>query len=244
MQLLLFLALGLVAETIGTVGGFGSSVFFVPMAQLFFDYKVVLGITGIFHVFSNSAKLALFWRHIDHRLALLIGLPSVAFVIAGAYLTTRIDSESAQIALGVFLVLFALLFLLLPRLIIKPTSFNAAAGGGIAGFLAGWLGTGGAIRGATMVGFNLSKNVFVATSAAVDLAVDASRTVVYARQGYISPDVYPHILGLVVVAVLGSYLGKLILARISQDEFRTIVLLFILVVGAFTAFRAAVSPVG
>jgi uncharacterized membrane protein YfcA len=239
MELALFLALGLVAEVIGTVGGFGSSVFFVPVAQLFFDYKVVLGVTGIFHVFSNSAKLALFWRSIDHRLALLIGVPSVAFVVLGAYLTTRVDSEAAQLALGIFLVLFALLFLLLPKLVIKPTNLNAATGGGIAGFLAGLFGTGGAIRGATMVGFNLSKNVFVATSAAVDFAVDASRTVVYANQGYITPEVYPHIAGLIVVAALGSYLGKLVLAKISQEQFRTIVLLLILAVGALTAIRAA-----
>lgn len=238
MELALFLALGLLAEIIGTVGGFGSSVFFVPMAQLFFDYKVVLGITGIFHVFSNSAKLALFWRSIDHRLALLIGIPSVTFVILGAYLTAHIDSEAAQLSLGIFLVLLALLFLLVPKLIIKPTNLNAATGGGIAGFLAGLFGTGGAIRGATMVGFNLSKNVFVATSAAVDFAVDASRTVVYANQGYIGPEVYPHIAGLLGVAIIGSYIGKLILARISQEQFRTIVLILILGVGAFTAYRA------
>lgn len=238
MELLLFLALGLLAEVIGTVGGFGSSVFFVPIAQLFLDYNVVLGVTALFHVFSNSAKLALFWRHIDHRLALLIGLPSVVFVILGAYLTTRIDSESAQLSLGIFLVVFALLFLFVPKLVIKPTNVNAATGGSIAGFLAGLFGTGGAVRGATMVGFNLSKNVFVATSAAVDFAVDASRTVVYANQGYITPEVYPHIAGLIVVAAVGSYLGKLILAKISQEQFRTVVLILILVVGAFTVYRA------
>jgi uncharacterized membrane protein YfcA len=216
-------------------------VFFVPAAQLFFDYKVVLGITGIFHVFSNAAKLALLWRSIDHRLALLIGIPSVAFVILGAYLTARIDSESAQLSLGIFLILFAVLFLVLPKLVIKPTNLNAAAGGGIAGFLAGLFGTGGAIRGATMVGFNLSKGVFVGTSAAVDFAVDASRTVVYAKQGYITPHIYPHIAGLIVVAIVGSYVGKLILAKMTQEQFRAIVLLLILGVGLLTMVRGILA---
>jgi uncharacterized membrane protein YfcA len=238
MQLLLFLALGLLAEVVGTVGGFGSSVFFVPIAQLFFDYKVVLGITGLFHVFSNLAKLALFWRSIDHRLALLIGVPSVVFVLMGALLTARIDSEAAQLVLGVFLIVSGSAFLLLPKLIIRPTNSNAAAGGAIAGFLAGLLGTGGAIRGATMVGFNLAKNAFVATSAAIDFAVDASRTLVYAKQGYLSGDLYPHIAGLAVVAILGSYLGKLILSRMTQEQFRNIVLILIIGVGLFTVYRS------
>ena len=238
MQLALFLALGLLAEVIGTVGGFGSSVFFVPVAQVFFDFKIVLGITGVFHVFSNLAKLALFWRSIDHRLALLIGIPSVALVVLGALLTSKIQSELALAALGAFLMLFALAFLVLPKLKIRPTNLNAIVGGSLAGFLAGLFGTGGALRGATMAAFGLSKDVFVGTSAAIDFAVDASRTVVYVDKGYITPEVYPHIAGLVVVAALGSYLGKLILNKMTQEQFRVIVLLLILGIGAFTLVRA------
>ena len=36
---LLFLALALLAEIAGTLGGFGSSVFFVPIANMFFDFE-------------------------------------------------------------------------------------------------------------------------------------------------------------------------------------------------------------
>ena len=41
---LLFLALALLADVAGTLGGLGSSVFFVPMAGFFFDFETVLGI--------------------------------------------------------------------------------------------------------------------------------------------------------------------------------------------------------
>ncbi|MDX1550365.1 MAG: hypothetical protein R3278_07445, partial [Lysobacter spongiicola] len=56
---LLFLALALLAEVAGTVGGFGSSVFFVPIANFFFDFESVLGITALFHLASNASKLGL-----------------------------------------------------------------------------------------------------------------------------------------------------------------------------------------
>jgi len=57
---LLFLLFTLLAEIIGTIGGFGSSVFFVPFANIFFDFHTVLGITAVFHLSSNLSKIFLF----------------------------------------------------------------------------------------------------------------------------------------------------------------------------------------
>jgi uncharacterized membrane protein YfcA len=53
----IFLFLALIAEIVGTVGGFGSSVFFVPIANIYFSFETVLGITALFHVFSNLSKI-------------------------------------------------------------------------------------------------------------------------------------------------------------------------------------------
>jgi len=52
--------LAYLSEIIGTIGGFGATVFLVPPAGFFFDFHAVLAITGIIHVFSNASKLFLF----------------------------------------------------------------------------------------------------------------------------------------------------------------------------------------
>jgi uncharacterized membrane protein YfcA len=49
----LFILLSLIVEVLGTIGGFGSSLFFVPIASYFLDFHSVLGITALFHVLSN-----------------------------------------------------------------------------------------------------------------------------------------------------------------------------------------------
>ncbi len=49
----IFLFLVLIAEIAGAIGGFGSSVFFVPTANIHFIFETVLGLTAEFHVFSN-----------------------------------------------------------------------------------------------------------------------------------------------------------------------------------------------
>ena len=70
MFVFLFFLIALLSEIVGTIGGFGSSVFFVPLAGLFFDFHTVLALTSILHVFSNAAKLVLFGRHVRWRIAL------------------------------------------------------------------------------------------------------------------------------------------------------------------------------
>jgi len=74
-----FLLLALVAEIIGTIGGFGSSVFFVPLGNFYFDFHSVLGLTAIFHLSSNLSKIFLFKKGLDKRLLIYIGIPSILF---------------------------------------------------------------------------------------------------------------------------------------------------------------------
>jgi uncharacterized membrane protein YfcA len=66
----LFYILAFFAEVLGTISGFGSSILFVPIASLFFDFHLILGITAVFHVFSNISKIALFRKGIDKKLHL------------------------------------------------------------------------------------------------------------------------------------------------------------------------------
>ena len=147
---ILFFILAFISEIIGTISGFGSSVFFVPLAGMLFDFQTTLVLTGILHIFSTSAQVILFRKSINWKLMFLIGLPSVLMVMLGAYLNNKIDLKYAELAMGIFLIAFAITFFKKKDLKFKPTNLNAITGGAVAGFLAGLIGTGGAIRGATL----------------------------------------------------------------------------------------------
>ncbi len=229
-----FVILALLAEVLGTIGGFGSSVYFVPMASYFMDFQSVLGITALYHLSSNLTKIGFFRKGIDKKLVLYLGIPAVLFVMLGAWLSRFVNPEILGVVLGVFLVGFSLLFILDRTREIEATHHNAITGGGISGFLAGLLGTGGAIRGAVMAAFNLSKEKFIATSALIDLGIDLSRSFVYAYNGYIHRHDLYLVPILIVVSIVGTYLGKRILDRISQVQFRKIVLYLLLAIGLVT----------
>lgn len=224
----LFLILALIAEILGTISGFGSSILFVPIAAMFFDFKTVLGVTAVFHVFSNLSKIALFRKGIQKDIAIKLGIPAVLFVIIGAYLTTFIETATLTVFMNIGLVALALYLLINFNKKLKQTNANLYTGGVLSGLLAGLLGTGGAIRGITLAAFQLPKDIFIATSALIDLGVDFSRAVVYVGNGYFSVEYLYLIPFLIGISIVGSYVGKLILKRTSEKVFRYLVLGIIL----------------
>lgn len=236
-NLLYFILLALLAEVLGTVGGFGSSLFFVPIAGFFLDFHSVLGVTAVFHLASNITKIAMFKKGFDKVMIIKMGIPAVLFVIAGAFLTKYIDSKLLEISLAIFLIALSSFLIIFRNFKIEPTSFNAISGGITSGFVAGLLGTGGAIRGLVLAAFNMRMEVFIVTSAIIDLAIDASRGVIYFVNGYVHKDDLYLIPILLVVSIIGTFIGKKILEKISETQFKFIVLGLILVTGMVTLVK-------
>jgi uncharacterized membrane protein YfcA len=232
-----FLLLALLAEILGTIGGFGSSVFFVPLGNFYFDFYSVLGLTAIFHLSSNLSKIFLFKKGMNRFLILYLGVPSVVFVILGGFLSKYLNTYFLELLLGIFLLGLSLLFLIKKELIVLPSKKNSLLGGAISGFSAGLLGTGGAIRGLTMAAFNMEKSAFIATSAFIDFMIDFSRTFVYYRNGYIHNHDLIYVPFLLVIGLLGTFLGKRILNYIPQAKFKKISLLLILIIGVVTVIK-------
>lgn len=230
-NLIAFLLLAFLSEIVGTIGGFGSSVFFVPIAQFLFDFETVLMLTAILHDFSNTAKLFLFYRHLDFPLLLLYGIPSTVFVILGAWLSKDLYLQYLELILGVFLLLFGSFVMMYPSFRLSQDRVSAVTGGSVAGFLAGLIGTGGAIRGMSLAAFDLEKSTFIATSAGIDFFVDLSRTIVYWQNGFYRSEFSWYIPLLILIAFAGSYAGKRLLGKIAQPTFRKIVLSLLILIG-------------
>lgn len=234
--LYLFILLALIAEILGTLGGFGSSLFFVPIAGYFLDFHSVLGITAVFHVASNITKITMFREGIDKKILVYLGIPAVLFVILGAFLSKYVNNDLLELILAIFLILLSVL-LFIKNYKIAANKLNSFLGGVLSGGVAGLIGTGGAIRGVTLTAFGLGTSAFIATSALIDLGVDSSRAVVYWTNGYVHKHDLYLIPILVVVSIVGTYIGKLILIRIPEQRFRKIVLSLVFLTGVSTLIK-------
>ena len=228
-----FYVLALLCEVIGTVSGFGSSILFVPLASMFFEFKYVLGITAVFHVFSNLSKIYFFHKGIDKKILLQLGIPAILFVALGAFLTTFINQKKLELAMNIMLLALSIYLVFNINKKLKMSNKNLVIGGVASGFLAGLVGTGGAIRGLVLASFSLEKNVFLATSALIDLGVDSTRAVIYINNGFFKKEFLITIPFLIAVSILGTWIGKRILAHVNEVLFRYIVILTIIATAIF-----------
>lgn len=231
MAEVLFFALALVSEVIGTMVGFGSSTVFLPLALFFVDFRTALILVAFLHIFGNLGRVTFFRHGISRELVIFFGVPSVIFTLLGASLVNYTPQAVLKFILGVFLLVFSAASLAKPDLRFPATKSSSVIGGGISGFLAGLIGTGGALRGAFLTAFNLEKSVYIATAAVIALAVDVTRIPVYLAGGFLDERYYWYIPLLFILALAGSYIGRSVVGKIPQKTFRTIVLLALALIG-------------
>ncbi len=225
-----FLFSALIAEIAWTISGFGSSSILLPVAHQFFDYKNAIIIVAIYHIFGNMSRLSLTYQHWDKRIFFLFWIPSVIATVIGAMLIGSVNTDILKIVLGIVLVIFALYSLWSPHFTLTPSPLLGRIGWALSGFTAGLIGTGWVLRGAFMTLFGLSRERYIATIASIALLVDITRIPVYFGQGFLSTEYLWMIIPLFVLAYIGSYIGKKIVARIPSDILRKIILIAIIIV--------------
>lgn len=215
------------SELLGTVSGFGSSTFFMPIGILFEKFNFILALTALLHVFGNVAKLLLFRKSFDFRLFLKLALPSVILAGVGAQLNQYVSVEWLKLYLGIFIMLLAVLFFARRNIVTRLSLRSAGAAVGVSGFITGLLGTGGALRGIALAGLQLEKSSFVALSSGIDVGGDVLRAIIYFYNGYFDWTHWFYFPILIAAAYLGSFAGKLILEKINQAQFEKVVMVFV-----------------
>ena len=223
-----FFLISFFSEGIGTVVGFGSSTILLPLSLFFFNFTTALVLVAFFHLFGNLSRVGLFRGELDKNIVVKFGIPSVIFSILGALLVKYVSQDLLKGILGLFLFVYSGAFLWKENIKIKVNIFNILLGGSISGFLAGLIGTGGALRGAFLSSFRLPKEKYIATSAFIAIIVDATRIPAYLREGFLQSSYNWYLLVLFPVAIMGSFLGKKIVEKIPQKSFRKVILVAIL----------------
>lgn len=220
-----------VSELVGTLSGFGSSTFFVPMALLIEGFQFVLVLTAILHCFGNSFRILIFRKYFQWKSFVLLVVPAIIFTGLGAILTTQFSAELMQKTLGFTLMAISLLFFFTNKIISFLPSWLAFLLSIASGFFTGFIGTGGALRGLALTALQLPKNTFIMTSASVDMGGDLLRAFIYLKNGYMDWDQWFYIPHLGIAAFIGAQIGKKVIDRLNQEQFEKTVSLFVFLSG-------------
>ena len=219
------------SEIIGTISGFGSSTFFVPAAQFFENFKLVLVLTAILHTFANLSRLWIFRQSLKNQLFMKLAVPSVLLTGLGALMTNLVDTEVLQKALGIGLMIISTAAFLKKIHLNQNSKWQATFITAISGFLTGFIGTGGALRGAALSLLHIEKEMYVALSSGIDVGGDILRLIIYLKNGFMDWQQWHYIPLLAIAAYLGTRIGKKLLSKINQEHFNKLVAVLIFISG-------------
>jgi len=218
-----------VAGAIAAVSGFGIGSILTPLLANFVGMVAVVSVP---HFLGTALRLALARAHIDRKVLVTFGITSALGGLLGALLHVWLRSVVLGYVLGALLVFAGAMGI---TRLAERIRFGRTAGwvaGALSGIFGGLVGNQGGIRSAALLGFEVSKESFVATATAIALLVDIFRMPVYAVTQYRSLiSTWPAMLPATIGVVIGTLAGKPLLRRIPEQWYRTTVSAVILALG-------------
>ncbi len=214
------------------VAGFGSALIAVPLLALSFPLTVVVPLV-VFLDYLGSASQGINNRDKIRWSEIFPLLPfSVIGVAASLYMMDAVRPEMLSIALGGFVILFAV-YQLLPMNLGQASRKICVPAGFFGGFVGTLFGTGGPFYVIYLNLRHLDKNSFRATFAAIFLIDGAMRLGGYAVKGFYTLEMLSYMVLAIPVAGLGLFFGGKIHTGLGRDAF--IRLISMLLLGSGTA---------
>ena len=252
MELVLIGVSALLVSGLTLFSGFGLGTVLMPVFALFFPLPLAIAATAVVHFANNIFKFGLMAKQADWRVVARFSVPAAIAALAGASLINLFDKmpviasytvggstfeiTTIKAVIGSLIVAFALLELS-PRF--QALAFSPGwlpLGGALSGFFGGLSGNQGALRSAFLLKSGLSKEAFVATGVVSAVIVDAARLTVYGTSFMASNFaqsqelVAPVVVG-TICAVIGSFMGKRMLQKVTLRTVQIVVAGAMLLIG-------------
>lgn len=231
----------LIGAVLTLFSGFGLGTVLMPVFGLFFPIDMAIGLTAIVHFSNNLIKLGFFYKHLDWRVIVRFGIPSIVAAFFGAYLLTTLSKLSPimnysiaaydfeitpiKLTVAVLLVIFSLIELSPELSDLQFDKKYMPFGGLLSGFFGGLSGHQGALRSAFLIRAGLTKEIFIGTGVIIACFVDLTRLSIYSTSILIHVDRSTTFLLLVafISAFIGVYFGKKLVKRITLKALQGIV---------------------
>ena len=220
------------AYLIRGVAGFGSALIAVPLLALTLPLTIVVPLV-VFLDYLGSASQGMNNRECIQWKEIWPLLPfSVIGVAISLYIMDSVKPEMLSVALGGFIILFAI-YQLLPMKRGQARRVISVPSGFFGGFVGTLFGTGGPFYVIYLNLRHLDKNSFRATFATIFLIDGAMRLAGYAMKGFYTLEMLSYLVLAVPVAGLGLFFGGRIHTALGRDTF--VRLISVLLLGSGTA---------
>jgi hypothetical protein len=218
------------AYTVRGIAGFGSGLIAIPLLALSFPLTLVVPLVVLLDFVGSAGqgvrnRALVSWRDLAPLLPF-----TVLGVLAALYLMDTLDAVVLRRSLGVFVLVYAL-YQLSPLPAVRTTRLSSVPYGALGGLVGTLFGTGGPFYVIYLSMRGLDKGALRASFATWFVIDGALRLGGYAAFGFLSADTLLKAAVALPVAVLGLLLGGRIHTTVSQQSFRRVISILLLVSG-------------
>lgn len=197
--------------------GLGGGILLLAMMLQIFPPSVVIPLHGITQFFSNASRALILRSFIVREYVVPFTIGSLLGVVIFIPLITLVDQVTGSLILGFFI----LMATWRPSYL-KLRSVNATVSGAITGGLGLILGAIGPLAMSAHPKENWVKEQIVANHAAVMACQHGLKVIAFTTIGVNLIEYSYELIGLVLGAATGTFVGTKILKRISDDRFRVL----------------------
>ncbi|WP_272118615.1 MULTISPECIES: sulfite exporter TauE/SafE family protein [Spirulina] len=221
------------------IGG-GSPLILIPVISALLGPAVVPPVLTTGMLFGNGQRVWIYWQQIEWRVVVWCLPGATVGAVLGAFVLSRTRIEWLSLLLAIFLLLSVLGLLrdrpasdssILPRHQMAAWMFLPL--GFFYAFFSGLIGSTGPILHPFYLSYGLNKEEMLATKSLNVLGVHLVKLLAYGLFGILSWQTFGYGLVIGVAALPGNYLGQWVLTKISDQQFRRLVVIFIGASGLF-----------
>ena len=216
LELTVLITVSVLVFTVAGVVGFGGGIAILPLLVWFFGAREAVPIIAIVQTLSIIARTSLNIREVSWPVAKWFALGALPVSAVGGLLFVITPPDVLARLLGCLLILLV---------IHRHTRWGRewtlglkgfSAVGAASGFSSGFLGTPGPIAAPFILSHGLSGRAYIGTFSACLLSTQLPKMVVFATSDLFVYRVLWFGFGLGAIALVGAFLGRLIITRVPQ----------------------------
>jgi uncharacterized protein len=195
--------------------GFGGGLLLPPILAPLLGVQNVMPVLSVAMLLTNAHRFSLYWRHLNRRLTAIVLAAMIPAVMFGATIYLNLPHDMIAIVLGGFMLLSLPIGRFFAAREIRLQPAGLAGFSAVFGVVAGTTSGSGVMMVPVLLGAGLIGTSFLATDAAISIAVNLTRALMIGRVEGFHAEILWAAVAIGLCTVPGNYVARWFLRRTS-----------------------------